>query len=325
MGFRVFLLFLIVLLAGCTALVDRRANTREAEAMREWPPSGQFIDVGNGRKVHAFVTGSGPDLILIHGASGNLRDFTFDFVDRVRGRYRVIAFDRPGMGYTDRASPAYSGAFSSGTESPAEQADMLWQAAAQLGVTNPIVLGHSYGGSVAMAWGLDHPAAALVVVAGATMPWPGDLGLSYTVLGSSIGGAVVPPFVTAFAGEDRVRQVVAGIFAPNPVPEGYVQHVGPGLTLRRASLRANARQVDSLRPHVVAMSKRYPSITIPVELVHGTADTTVPLDVHSRPLDALLPDSNLTVLPGIGHMPHHAAPQAVVAAVDRAARRSGLR
>ena len=101
--------------------------------------------------------------------------------------------------------------------------------------------------------------------------------------------------------------------------------VGTGLTLRRASLRANARQVNTLRPHVVEMSKRYPTLDLPVELVHGDTDDTVPLDIHSQPLSALLPDANLTVLPGIGHMPHHVAPEAVTAAIDRAARRAGVR
>ncbi len=325
MSIRVLAVLSFVLLAGCTALVDQRAGSREAKAEREWPPLGQFVDVGGGRQVHAYVAGSGPDLVLIHGASGNLRDFTFDFVDRVKGRYRVIAFDRPGLGYTDRASGDFGGAFNAASESPAEQADMLWTAAQKLGVTRPIVLGHSYGGSVAMAWGLDHPAAALVIVSGATMPWPGDLGLSYTVIGSSVGGAVVPPLVTAFASEARITETVSGIFAPNAVPDGYLDYVGPGLSLRRAALRANGRQVDSLRPHVVEMSKRYADIPLPVELVHGEADTTVPLDVHSRPLDRLLPNSRLTVLPGVGHMPHHVQPGAVVAAIDRAANKAGLR
>ncbi|MGR3272342.1 alpha/beta fold hydrolase [Thalassococcus profundi] len=311
-------------LAGCTALVDRRADTKEAAARAEYPPLGQFVEV-DGRRVHALVTGSGPDLVLIHGASGNMRDFTFRFVDRVKDRYRVIVFDRPGLGYTDHAADRYAGAFARQGESPAEQAAMLNAAAEKLGVRNPIVLGHSYGGSVAMAWGLDHPAAALVIVSGATMPWPGSLGTSYKVLGTSLGGAVVPPFVTAFAGEDTIADAVAGIFAPQSAPDGYIDYVGTGLTLRRASLRANARQVNTLRPHVVEMSKRYPTLDLPVELVHGDTDDTVPLDIHSQPLSALLPDANLTVLPGIGHMPHHVAPEAVTAAIDRAARRAGVR
>ena len=62
-----------------------------------------------------------------------------------------------------------------------------------------------------------------------------------------------------------------------------------------------------------------------VEIVHGDADTIVPLDIHSEPLARLLPDATLTVLPGIGHMPHHAAPDAVVAAIDRVFARAALR
>lgn len=324
MTLKILSLLSVVLLGGCTVLVDNRATTREAEALRKWPPLGQFVDVG-GRRVHAVVTGQGPDLVLIHGASGNVRDFTFDFVDKVKESYRVIVFDRPGLGYTDRASDAFGGAFNTDAESPEQQAAMLAAAAEKLGVRNPIVLGHSYGGAVAMAWGLNHSAAALVIVAGATMPWPGKLGASYTVLGSGLGGAVVPPFVTAFASNQTINATVESIFAPNSAPDGYAQYVGPGLTLRRESLRANARQVNSLRPHLVEMSARYPTLSLPVELIHGDADTTVPLSVHSRPLSALLPDSALTILPGVGHMPHHIQPQAVVDAINRAARHAGTR
>ena len=66
--------------------------------------------------------GHGPDLVLIHGASGNLRDFTFDLAARLADRYRVIVFDRPGLGYTDRHAPA-------GADASRQQADLLLQAA----------------------------------------------------------------------------------------------------------------------------------------------------------------------------------------------------
>lgn len=312
-------------LAGCAAIVDRRADHREAAAEAAYPPEGQFIDV-DGRRVHAVVAGTGPDLVLIHGASGNTRDFTFAFVDMLSDRYRVIVIDRPGMGYTDRLG-GFGGAFDAAAESPAQQAATLQAAAAQLGATRPIVLGHSYGGAVAMAWALNHPGniAGLVNVAGATQPWPGDLGLLYRLTGSSFGGAVIAPLITAFAPADRVEGVVASIFAPDPAPGGYGDFVCATLSTRRDSFRANARQVNGLRPHVVAMAARYGTLDLPVEIVHGDADTIVPLQVHSIPLSQQVPGANLTVLPDIGHMPHHAAPEAVVAAIDRVAVRARLR
>jgi len=148
----------IATLAGCAALTERQSGVRSVAAERDFPPEGQFILV-NGRQVHAVVRGQGPDVILIHGAGGNTREFTFSFMDRLTDRYRVIAFDRPGLGYTDRVSPDFDGAFNTDAESPADQAAMLQAAAAQLGASRPIVLGHSYGASVALAWGLNHPDA----------------------------------------------------------------------------------------------------------------------------------------------------------------------
>jgi pimeloyl-ACP methyl ester carboxylesterase len=305
-------------LGGCAAAVDRRATAREAAAEAAFPPTGRFLEV-DGRKVHADVSGSGPDVILIHGASGNTRDFTFDLAKRLDDRYRVIAFDRPGLGWSDDAGDA--------GVSPLVQADILRAAAGQLGVRDPVVVGHSYGGAVAMAWALRAPGdtAALVIVSGATMPWPGGLGGWYGLTSSRLGRATVVPLVTAFAPAARTDDAIAGIFAPDPVPAGYADHVGAGLTLRRETLSANARQVNGLRPHVVLMSENYASLRLPVEIVHGTADTIVPADIHAVPLSRLLPDAQLTLLPGTGHMPHHADPAAVVAAIDRAAARAGLR
>ena len=305
-------------IGGCAVLTDRRASERERQAEAEYPPTGEVLDVG-GRRVHAHVQGSGPDLVLIHGASGNTRDFTFALVDRLAQDYRVIAFDRPGLGWTDDLGEA--------GVSPFAQAELLQAAADQLGVRRPIVMGHSYGGSVAMAWGLtDTPdVGALVILSGATMPWPGGLGPYYVMTGSRLGGAMVVPAITAFVPPARAEQVVDGIFAPNATPAGYADYVGVGLSMRRHSLRANGRQVYGLKPYVMQMVEAYPRLDLPVEILHGSADTTVPAEIHAIPLSKLLPDAQLTLLPDVAHMPHHTHPDEVIAAIHRAAARAGLR
>lgn len=313
-------------LAGGAYLTDRQSGQRADAAETAFPPEGQFIEV-NGRQVHAVVRGQGPDVILLHGAGGNTREFTFAFMDRLTDRYRVIVFDRPGLGYTDRASQAYDDAFNTEAESPSEQAAMLDAAAAELGVESAVIVGHSFGASVALAWALDHPdrVAGVVNLAGPSHPWPGDLGAYYRVNASLIGGAVVTPIISAFAGDARIEEAVKGIFAPQPVPEGYVDHIGAPLTIRTGSMRANTRQVNGLYEHIVEMSKRYADeLTIPLEIIHGDQDTTVPLDIHSIPLKEAMPHANLTVLEGIGHMPHHSHPELVEAAIDRIALQAGL-
>lgn len=306
--------------AGCGIVARDRATRAETA----FPPTGDIVDV-DGTGVHVHIEGAGPDLVLIHGASGNSRDFTQGFTDRLSDRYRVIVLDRPGLGWTDRL-PGYAGPFNTRSESPMEQASLIDGALAALGVDRAVVMGHSYGGAVALALALDHPdrVAGLVVVAGASNPWEGGLGAFYAVNASAIGGASVVPAISAFAPRRQVRETVAEIFAPQSPPEGYLDGIGAGLTLRPESLRANAQQVNGLYPHIVAMSQRYGEISVPTEIVHGDADTIVPLTVHSIPLSQQITGANLTVLDGIGHMPHHAAPEAVTAAIDRAARRAGV-
>ncbi|MEP3440203.1 MAG: alpha/beta hydrolase [Sulfitobacter sp.] len=319
------MLTLLVLVGLLVLVAQWRAAARQTTAERDYPPQGRILDI-DGTPVHVLIAGNGPDLVLIHGASGNLRDWTFDFADRLSDRYRVIMFDRPGLGWTGRL-PGKSGAWNSASESPMEQAALLQKAAALVGIERPIVLGHSFGGSVAMAWALSQPeeTAAVVMVSAVSNPWPGGLGWTYTVLGGSWGGALAVPPLSAFVPDSYVDNSVETIFAPQPAPDGYAAHIGAGLTLRRASMRANAQQVNHLRPHIVKMSKRYGSLTMPMEIIHGDADTIVPWQIHAEVLSQKVANANLTLLEGVGHMPQHTNPDDVAASIDRAAARAGLR
>jgi pimeloyl-ACP methyl ester carboxylesterase len=296
-----------------------RASERARRAEAKYPPKGRFVTV-DGRRVHADVDGAGPDLVLIHGANGNTRDWTFDVTPRLRDRYRIIAFDRPGLGYSDQVTDGF-------VDTPAQQATQLQRAAAALGADRPIVVGHSYGGAIALSWALDHPGtlSALVLLGAASNPWPGGLGWLYAINSTRLGGKTLVPLIAAYATYGYAQRVLDRIFAPQDPPPGYDDYVGIGLVLRPDTLRANARQVNGLYPHIVAMAKRYGAIAVPTEIVHGTEDRVVPLSIHSEPLVRQIPGAVLTRLQGIGHMPHHSAPGDTDAAIDRAAQRAGLR
>ncbi len=300
------------------AVVQVRAAQREAQAEAEFPPEGQILDVG-GTKVHAVVMGQGPDLVLIHGASGNTRDMTFSLAPRLAETYRVIVFDRPGLGYTDRIHADGS--------TLQQQAALLMQAARQLGAEKPIVMGQSYGGGVALAWASNYPdqVAALVPVAAVSNPWTTPLDPFYRVTSSWWGKALVVPLITAFVPQSRIDAAIVSVFPPQSAPQDYADHVGAALTLRRVSMRANADQRANLLSEIKLQVTEYHRITAPTEIVHGTADTTVGLSIHSEKLVDQIPDAVLTRLPGIGHMPHHVAEDDVIAAIDRAAARAGLR
>ena len=292
-----------------------RAQSREAAIAAEYPPKGQFLTV-NGAQVHVYISGTGPDLILIHGASGNARDMTVALAADLEKSYRVIAFDRPGLGWSDPIPD----------QSLRGQALHLAAAATQLGIKNPIIVGQSYGGSVTLAWALYAPVKprALVLISAPSLPWPGSLDIFYRLADSRIGATLVPPIATAFVPDSYLDTTIAAIFAPDPVPPGYAKAIAAKLTMRRATLRANFAQVNDLRPNIVLQELLYRQLTLPIELIHGTADTIVPLNIHSKPLSERLQNAHLTVMEGAGHMPHYSHRAEALAAIERASLRAPL-
>lgn len=317
-GGALFALLLAAALIGFWVLTLWQADRREARARDSHPPLGHFIQP-NGRRLHVLQEGTGPDLVLIHGASGNMRDFTHDLMGRLTARYRVTVLDRPGLGYSQRLAQPGASIFA--------QADHLVAAMGEMGVARPLVLGHSYGGAVALAWAARHPdrAAGLILLAAASNPWPGPLPRYYRVLSHPLGQRVAAPLLTAWVPGHMVDDTIASVFAPQPVPPGYAEHFGPGLTLMRAALRENALQRAAILPEIERLLPSYADLDLPVEILHGDRDTTVGLAIHSLPLSQQIAGAALTVMQGVGHAPHHADPATVIAAIDRAAARAGLR
>lgn len=314
---KILISFAILLLCFAIFTTWRSAQI-EARAEAAFPPEGQILDV-DGIAVHAVVMGTGPDVVLIHGSSGNTRDMTFALAPILAQHYRVIVFDRPGLGY--------SASFNPDGETIIEQADILQKAAAQLGAEKPIVAGQSYGGSVSLAWAVTRPdnISALVLIAPAAIPWETPLDGFNRLASTPTGNALALPLITSFVPNWYVDQAMDQVFAPQSTPEGYAAHFGPELTMRRASMHANAKQRANLLNEVAALQPRYSEISVPTEIVHGTADDTVGLEWHSHRLIDQIPGAELIELPGIGHMPQVVAADAVGAAIDRAAERAGLR
>ncbi len=283
-----------------------------------FPPEGHILDV-DGIAVHAVVMGEGPDVVLIHGSSGNTRDMTFALAPILAQNFRVIVFDRPGLGYSESFNP--------NGETIIEQADILQRAAAQLGADKPIVSGQSYGGSVSLAWAVTRPdnISALVLIAPAAIPWETPLDGFNRLASTTAGNALALPLISSFIPDWYVTQALDRVFAPQAAPKGYAEHFGPGLTIRQGSMHANAKQRANLLDEITRLQPRYSEISVPTEIVHGTADDTVGLEWHSERLIDQIPGAELIELPGIGHMPQVVAAPEVAAAIYRAAQRAGLR
>lgn len=103
---------------------------RTKQAEEENPPIGNFIEV-DGIRLHYVERGSGQPVVLLHGNGTMAEELDISGLLNLASRqYRVIAFDRPGYGYSERPRST------------------AW---------NPVVVGHSWGTLVAIALGLEYP------------------------------------------------------------------------------------------------------------------------------------------------------------------------
>jgi pimeloyl-ACP methyl ester carboxylesterase len=134
-------------LLAATAVVNRQLAQK---AQRDNPPKGHFIEV-DGVRLHYVERGKGRPLVLFHGNGSMIQDFeSSGLIDLAAKNYRVIVFDRPGFGHTSRPRDV--------VWTPEAQADLFANALDRLNVQQAIVLGHSWGASVAVALAIKRPA-----------------------------------------------------------------------------------------------------------------------------------------------------------------------
>ena len=306
LALKLIIVVLILSIVGIYAL----AKVREARIEARYPPLGQVVKV-YGKRVQAYVTGSGPDLVMIHGSSGNMRDLILALEDTLAPHFRVIIFDRPGLGYSDRLS-AKGDTF-------IDQAMILRDAAKKLGADKPIVLGHSLGGIVSMAWATHAPddLSALALISPVVMPFDTPTSTYYKMNKHPIIGPYINHFIGAFHYEDAIQNGLNEVFAPDPPPAGYREKMGVELVLRPKTVQNNARQRNQIHAQIRALEADYDNVRVPIEILHGDLDTTVSLKIHAEGLKNRIDDVNVTIWQDQGHMPHHFKQADILDAVQR--------
>jgi pimeloyl-ACP methyl ester carboxylesterase len=291
-------------LAGAAIL--NAVSTKRAEAAN--PPVGQFVDV-DGVRLHYVDRGEGPLVVLLHGNGVTSQDFEASGVTGLAAaNHRVIAFDRPGFGYSQRPrSRAWT---------PAAQADLLARALAQLAVGPAIIVGHSWGTLVALAMALRNPEAVsgLVLLSGyyygtlrpdvlpsstPAVPLLGDL-IAHTI--APLTGLLTGPIG------------VKASFSPAPVPEAF-SDLPVALSLRPAQIRATAADTAMMVPGAMSLGGHYGELDMPVIILAGEGDRIVHVHRHAERLVAAIKGAELRSVPGQGHMLHYAVPHEVVAAI----------
>jgi pimeloyl-ACP methyl ester carboxylesterase len=287
---------------------------RARRAEREHPPAGRFVEV-DGVRLHYVERGQGHPLVLLHGIMTLIQDWgTSGVLDRAAEHYRVIAFDRPGYGYSARTRDRVWTA--------AAQADLVHEALVRLGAERAVVVGHSFGTVVALELALRHPSsvAALALLSGYYFPTarldaPVQALPAVPVLGDIMRYTVSPLLLRlTWPGVMRL------LFGPAPTPPAF--DALKGLVARPEQLRAIGSEAALLVPTVAGLQQHYPELKVPVVIAAGAEDRYIDTEAQSARLHQMLPGSGYRVVPGAGHMVHHTAPDEAMAVIDLVASRA---
>lgn len=283
---------------------------RHYEARR---PPGAFVRV-DGIPVHYVRRGAGRPVVYIHGAKSSVYDFLLSIADRVAERYTAVAFDRPGSGF--------SGGLAGGG-SPQAQAAVLRAAAAEIGLERPILVGHSLGAAVALAWALaaPHEVSAVVTLGGYVIPLGGPPPWVVALVRSRVTLRLVGRLGRSRLGRPLVDAALRRVFSPDAPPPEYAR-LAPELALDDDRLMHDGEDRRSAEAGLRALEQRYPELAVPLVIVVGEQDAVVPPRSSHR-LHQLAPQSELVAVTATGHMPMFTQPAAVMAAVDRAAELGG--
>ena len=301
--------------AGIAALVVAALVNRQLarSAERRNPPQGRFLDI-DGVRLHYVERGKGEPLVLLHGNGSMIQDFeSSGLLDEAAKSYRVIVFDRPGYGHSGRPRTTIW--------SPAAQADLIEEALVQLDATPAVVLGHSWGASVAMALALEHPDSvkALVLASGYYYPTARADVVAMSGPAIPILGDILRYTLAPLLGRLMWPGALRKIFGPAEVPRKFTEGFPKGMALRPSQLRASAAESALMIPDAFGTRGRYGELEMPVVIIAGELDRLIDSERQSEQLSRDVGHSSFRSVPGAGHMIHQTAMRDVMAAIDEAA------
>jgi len=283
------------------------------------PARGRFVDVA-GARLHVHDAGQGPAILMIHGLGGQLAHYTYGVAGRLSGRYRVVAVDRPGNGWSTAAADADTDA------GPSAQAAAIAALIERLALGRPLVVGHSLGGAVALALALEHPdkVAGLALLAPLSHTPEGvpPVFAGLTIASPSLR-RLVAWTMAILASVRRSRATLDQVFGPEAVPPDFATRGGGLLSLRPASFLAASTDLQAVAAQLPALEARYGALRLPLGIMFGKQDRILDWRANGQALAAKVPGTRLELVDG-GHMLPITQPEACAAFIDAMAQESGL-
>ncbi|MBD2100874.1 alpha/beta fold hydrolase [Leptolyngbya sp. FACHB-261] len=264
----------------------------------------QFINVGN-TQLHYLDLGEGKPVVLLHGDPGSVWDWEA-VTPHLAQDYRVLAFDRRGHGLSPRHEPLDA--------RPPAHAEFLRLACRSLQVERPVLVAHSYGCAVALAWAVMHPEDLAGVVLLSPVGEAFQIWASTWIAQASAWGMVLSkplaPWLSTTVAAPIAWAAIEVAFWPESVNRGY-QDRAFKLWTRPTNLMAIAEDLAALTPGLDDLADLAPARSLPIIVAEGAQD----LLVGSGPghwLRRNLPQAQSVCFDHCGHMLQYTRTQAVL-------------
>lgn len=298
-------LLLGILLALVVAVVV--LNWTYGRLPAEPKPTGSFVQIGKLRVHYIERPGSGTPVVLIHGLPGTAEDW--EDVTPLLAGHRTIAIDRPGFGYSTGGYVSF--------DRQLETIDALLH---KLHVVRPILVGHSYGGTIALGLAERYPSEVrglVLVDAAAAGLRVGAFERAQADLVQVMQLPVVRQVANATFGQllitMSVNRTESEAFHPQPVAAAHHQRV-LAINMTQGNLEAYAGEQLAANGVIAQIDKRLGAIRVPAVVIQGNRDELIK-PIHGRELAAALPNSRLVMVNG-GHMQPYDHPAAIAIAVQ---------
>ena len=271
-------------------------------------PKDKYLEIEK-TSVRYVEAGAGPAVVMIHGNAGSVDDFHFKSLGLLCRDHRVLAVDRPGHGKSDRPNGI--------AVTLKYQTQLLHEALTQLGVTRPVLVGHSWGGALALSYAVEYPQelSAIVLLAPAAYADEGEDQFLRAVLETPVIGDVSLTVGRLVFGKSILKKELKRAFYPDTVPNEYLRHAS-SLWLHHKQLRAYFEDEFSLNKDLARISKHYPDIRMPVVIVTGDHDKVVSAKDNAYRLRDSIVQSQLIELKNTGHQVPQTHPESIYSALS---------
>lgn len=264
--FGILLVAIIVILVSGKFYTDAIVQNAEAK----YPPS-KFVTVDD-IQLHYLEAGTGRPVVFISGGGGKVQDFSLSpLFEPAIEDYRVIIFDRPGLGYSEKPSDEEA--------TPPVQARLIHNAIEKLGYEKPILVGQSWGGVIALAYAQAYASDLSGIVLLGSSPYPRerrtdffDVIAQMPVIGDLIVHTLYVPIGRHWVAPAIMEQNKSSFAPLEAIPESFYDATIE-LNLRPSHLKASAEETRVIPASLAALVEGLDKVNVPVIILNGDQDT----------------------------------------------------